>query len=153
MTSRRRQHTVDTPVRCHYADQPTRRPQCTLTAAVEFGTLALCVSCAARRSSVGKGQPPVALPTGSQVDVLAWIGAAHQHADAADRTLTAAVTRARQAGHPWSDIGAQLAVSRQAAQQRFTRASTHESTKQPTRGSRHQSPIAPDDKDKEATAD
>jgi len=139
--SRRRQRTVDTAVRCHYADQPSRRPQCTLTASVELGPLALCESCAARRSSVGKGQSSVALPAGPQVDVLTWIGAAHEHANAADRTLSAAITRARQAGHPWSDIGAQLGVSRQAAQQRFTRASGHPS------------PAAPDSKDKEATAD
>jgi hypothetical protein len=141
MTSRRRQHTVDTAVHCHYADDPTRRPQCTLTAAVQLGTLALCQPCATRRSSVGKGQSSVPLPAGPQLDVLAWIGAAHQHANAADRTLAAAVTRARQAGHPWSDIGAQLEVSRQAAQQRFARASGHAL------------PAAPDGNDKEATTD
>jgi len=152
MTGHRRQCTVDTAVRCHYAGDPTRRPQCTLTAAVQLGTVALCASCAARRSSIGKGQPPAALPAGPQVDVLAWIGAAHQHAKAADRTLSAAVTRARQAGHPWSDIGARLGVSRQAAQQRFTRASADESTKQPNA---HPDPgineTPPNDNDKEAT--
>ena len=153
MTSHRRQRTVDTTVHCHYADDPTRRPRCTLTAAVEVGTVALCQSCAASRSSVGKGQPPVALPAGRQVDVLAWIGAAHERLNAADRTLAAAVTRARQAGHPWTDIGTQLGVSRQAAQQRFTRASAHESTKQPTRASGHDSQAGHHDKDKEATTD
>ncbi|MBC7632003.1 hypothetical protein [Aeromicrobium sp.] len=103
--------------------------------------MALCESCADRRSSVGKGQSSVALPASPQLDVLAWIGAAHQHANAANVTLAAAVTRARQAGHPWSEIGTQLGVSRQAAQQRFTRAS------------RHASPAVPNDKDKEAPAD
>ena len=127
MTGPKRQHTVDTAipsaVRCHYADDPARRPRCTLTGTVAFGTLALCPSCAARRSTVGKGQPAVALPTGPTLDVLAWIRAAHHCANAADRSLTAAITRARQAGQPWSAIGAQLGMSRQAAQQRFTRAS------------------------------
>lgn len=127
MTGTKRQHTVDTSiptaVRCHYADDPARRPRCTLTATVAFGTLALCTSCAARRSTIGKGQPAVALPTSPTLDVLAWIRAAHHNANAAERSLTSAITRAHQAGQPWSAIAAQLGVTRQAAQQRFARAS------------------------------
>jgi hypothetical protein len=133
MTSPRRQHFVDAPRRCHYADDPARRPHCTLTATVRYGTLALCPSCHARRSTVGKGQRAVLLPPGPDVDVLGWIAIAHEHTLAAERALAAAVTGARQAGASWSVIGAQLGVSRQGAQQRFTRASGHESTKTATR--------------------
>ncbi|MGI8697635.1 MAG: hypothetical protein ACR2J0_00595 [Mycobacteriales bacterium] len=88
---------------------------------------------------MGKGQPPVTL-SGPDLDILDWIKTADQHATAAEHTLAAAVTRARQTGHPWSTIGAQLGISRQAAQQRFTpatptppRASGDESTTPATR--------------------
>lgn len=134
-TGRRRQRPVDTALRCQHADDPARRPRCTLTATVRFGIVALCASCQNLRSTVGKGQLPVALPEGPAFDVLGWIAAAHEQADAAERTLTAAVIRARQAGHPWSVIGTHLSVSRQAAQQRFSRASVRESTKRATRAS------------------
>lgn len=133
MTSPGRQRPVDTPRRCHYAEDPARAPHCTLTATVRFATLALCPSCHANRSSVGKGQRPVRLPPGPDIDVLGWVATAHQHTLAAERALAAAVTRARQAGASWSVIGAQLGISRQGAQQRFTRASGHESTKTATR--------------------
>ncbi len=141
MSTRRRQERVDTAVRCHYADDPAGRPQCTLTAVVRYGTVALCSTCRTRRSSVGKGTPPVTLPARSPINVLDWIGTAQQQATAAEHTLAAAVARARQAGHPWSTIGTRLGVTRQAAQQRFTpptrpnpkRASVHESTTTATR--------------------
>ncbi len=110
MTSPGRQQPVDTPLACYYADDPARRPRCTLTA-------------------TGKGQTPVPLPAGAAFDVLGWVATAHQQANAAEATLAAAVTRARQAGASWLLIGAQLGVSRQGAQQRFTRASARESTK------------------------
>ncbi len=134
MTSPRRQRPVDTPAqRCHYAEDPARRPRCTLTATVRFDTLALCPSCHATRSSVGKGQQAIPLPPGPAVDILAWVATAHEQTNTAERALLAAVTRARQAGTSWSMIGAQLGVSRQGAQQRFTRASAHESTTTATR--------------------
>lgn len=133
--TQRRQQPVDTAVRCHYATDPTRRPRCDLTATVRFGTVALCTSCQEARSTLGKGEPPVALPTGPAFDVLDWVAVAHEQTTAADRTLTAALTRARQSGASWSAICTQLGVSRQAAQQRFTRASGHESTKPATRAS------------------
>lgn len=119
MNSAPRQGHVDTAVRCHYADDPARRPGCTLTAVVRYGTVALCAACQTARSSVGKGTAPVALTAARELDVLDWIGTAHEQAAAAERTLAAAVTRARQGGHPWSTIGARLGVSRQAAHQRF----------------------------------
>lgn len=130
----RRQRPVDAhAVRCHYAADPSSRPHCALTATVRFGTLALCGSCNSRRSSIGKGQPPIPLPDAGPVDVLDWITTAHEQATTAEQVLTAAITRARQNGQPWSAIGAQLGTTRQAAQQRFTRASAHESTKRATR--------------------
>jgi hypothetical protein len=129
-----RQHLLDAPVWCSHATDPDRRPHCTLTATIRFGTLALCEPCASRRSTVGKGQPPVELPPGPSIDLLSWIGTAHHQAAAAERILTAAVTRARQAGLSWTAIGAQLGVSRQAAQQRFARTVTSQSAPPTARG-------------------
>jgi hypothetical protein len=127
--SPRRQQRVDTPMPCYYAADPARRPSCTLTATVRLGTVALCASCNAARSSLGKGQTPIPLPTGRPFDVLDWVATAHRQAVAAEATLAAAVTRARQSGASWTAIGAQLGLSRQGAQQRFTRASAREPTK------------------------
>jgi hypothetical protein len=118
--SPRRQQPVDGLRRCHYVDDPAHRPGCTLTATVRYGAVALCPSCNAARSTLGKGQTPVPLPAGPAFDVLGWVASAHQQAGAAEATLDAAVTRARQCGATWSVIGAQLGVSRQGAQQRFT---------------------------------
>ena len=129
MTSPGRQHLVDTPRLCYYAPDPAGRPACTLTATIRFGAVALCPSCNAARSTMGKGQTPVPLPTGPAFDVLGWVATAHRQADAADETLTAAVTRARQAGASWAAIGAQLGLTRQGAQQRFTRAPARKPTK------------------------
>jgi hypothetical protein len=121
MTGPHRQRPVDTPRPCHYAADPDRRPRCTLTATIQLGAVALCASCNAARSTLGKGQTPVPLPLGPAFDVLDWVATAHQQARAAEATLTAAVTRARQTGATWTAIGAQLGLSRQGAQQRFTR--------------------------------
>lgn len=132
-TGRGRQQGVDNAVRCQHATDPVLRPRCTVTATIRVGPVALCSSCHSRRSSVGKGQPSVAFPAGPTVDLLAWIRTSQRAADQAEQTLLAAVTRARQNGTSWTVIGTQLGVSRQAAQQRFTRASTHESTKWATR--------------------
>ena len=127
--SPRRQPPVDSPRRCHYAADPALRPRCTLTATLRYGAVALCPSCNAARSTLGKGQTPVPLPAGPAFDVLGWVASAHQQAGAAEATLAAAVTRARQDGATWSVIGAQLGVSRQGAQQRFTSSTT--ATKRP----------------------
>jgi len=115
-----RQQPVDSPRRCHYADNPGLRPGCTLTATLRYGAVALCPSCNTARSTLGKSQTPVPLPACPAFDVLGWVATAHQQASAAEATLTAAVTRARQGGATWSVIGARLGVSRQGAQQRFT---------------------------------
>ena len=123
MTSQRSQQPVDTQQPCYYAGDPAGRPACTLTATIRLGDIKLCPSCNAARSTLGKGQTPVPLPPGPTLDVLGWVATAHQQASAAEATLAAAVTRARQAGTSWTVIGARLGVSRQGAQQRFTRAS------------------------------
>lgn len=133
MTGPRRQRGVDSPLRCLHATDPVLRPRCTITATVRVGTVALCSSCHRRRSSVGKGQPSVTLPAGPTVDLLAWIRTAHQALAEAEQTLLAAITRARQNGTSWTEVGTQLGVTRQAAQQRFTRASVDESTNRATR--------------------
>ena len=121
MTSPQCQQPVDTALPCYYAADPARRPRCTLTATIQLGAVALCASCNTARSTLGKGQTPVPLPATAAVDVLGWVATASHQAKAAEATLVAAVTRARQAGASWSLIGAQLGLSRQGAQQRFTR--------------------------------
>ncbi len=135
MTSSHCQQPVDSALPCHYINDPTRRPRCTLTATIQIGAIALCASCNAARSTLGKGQPAIPLPTSAPFDVLGWVSTAHQQAGAAQATLTTAITRARQSGASWSTIGSQLGLSRQGAQQHFTRASTRESPNPPeTRG-------------------
>ncbi len=124
MTSASRQRPVDTRRLlqvCYYADDPTLRPRCTLTPSVQLGDLVLCASCNEARSTLGKGHAPVPLPPGPTFDVLAWVTTAHQQVITAETTLAAAVTRARQAGTSWSAVGAHLGLTRQGAQQRFTR--------------------------------
>jgi len=105
-------------IRCHYATQPTTRPDCQFLAAVRYGQLALCPSCDQRRSTLGKELSPTRLNT-THLDVLVWIEQAHRDLHSAEHDLAAAVHRARQQGQPWSAIGTSLQISRQAAQQRF----------------------------------
>jgi len=124
MNSPGRQQPVDTGdavAACYYAADPARRPQCTLTATIQLGAVNLCPSCNTRRSTLGKGQHPIPLPPGPPFDVLSWVTTAHQQVDTAEATLAAAITRARQSGASWTAIGAQLGLTRQGAQQRFTR--------------------------------
>jgi hypothetical protein len=135
MTRRGRQQDVDSAIRCLHATEPVLRPDCTVTAAVRVGPIPLCSSCHHHRSSVGKGQPSRALPTGPKIDLLAWISTAHPALEQAEQTLHATITRARHNGTTWTEIGTQLGITKQAAQQRFTRASLDESTKRATRAS------------------
>ncbi len=106
-------------VACHYARDPARRPHCTLTAEVALGAVVLCGSCAAARSTLGKGTVPAALPPGPAVDVLDWVARASLAAGQASRDLSAAVTRARSRGRTWAQIADRLGVTRQAAAQRY----------------------------------
>ncbi len=115
-----RQHHLDSrPVRCHYANQPTTRPHCHLTAAVRYGPAALCADCDTRRSTLGKGVTPHRLPPQPPLDVLRWITQTEQQIHQTQAELAAAVHRARTQGHSWTTIGAALHITRQAAQQRF----------------------------------
>ena len=118
MTPATRQRSIDAE-RCFNADDLSSRPDCTLTAVVRYGAIALCATCHPRRSTVGKGTASVALPAATSLDVLDWVSAAQDQAVAAQRTLTASVSRARHAGHSWSTIGTRLGITKQAAQQRF----------------------------------
>jgi hypothetical protein len=104
---------------CHYATSPASRPGCQVTAVVRRGTVPLCASCDAQRSTLGKGQPGTPLPAPAPTSVLDWIGRTHARLAGAEAELAAAVTRARQHGHSWADIGARLHITRQAAQQRY----------------------------------
>ena len=124
MTGLQRQQSVDSALACYYAGDPDARPRCALTATVRLGPVVLCPSCNAARSSLGKGQRPVPLPAGPELDVLGWVATAHHQARGAEANLAAAVTRARQAGASWTAIGAQLGLSRQGAQQHFARIHT-----------------------------
>ena len=119
----RRQHSPDTTTasRCHYAADPARRPHCTLTAEILLGATPLCGSCARARSTLGKGTVPAALPPGPVIDVLDWVSDASTAALQARCHLAAAVTRARSRGCTWTQIAGRLGITRQAAQQRFSR--------------------------------
>lgn len=106
---------------CHYAASPASRPGCQVTATVRRGGVPLCASCDALRSSLGKGQPATPIPATPQPAsaVLEWISQARARLADAQAELTAAVTRARQHGHSWAAIAERLAITRQAAWQRF----------------------------------
>jgi len=104
---------------CRYAGT---RPECQVLAAVRYGQLALCAPCDQRRSTLGKGTPPVSLPDPRG---LLEIAAARDACQLAEAELRQAVAAARHAGHPWSAVAAILAVSRQAAQQRFAHVGGH----------------------------
>ena len=119
-----RQHIVDArvdapPIRCLYADQPAHRPHCQLTAVVAYGAIALCADCDTRRSTIGKATTGRRLPPQDPLDILTWISHADTQLHQAHKELAAAVQRARTHGHSWTTIGERLAITRQAAQQRF----------------------------------
>ena len=101
---------------CYYALRPDQRPDCQYLAVVRYGPTALCADCDRRRSAVGKGTAPVAL---ADPAALVEILVARRNRAQADKVLHDAVARARTAGQPWSAVGAVLATTRQAAQQRF----------------------------------
>ena len=100
---------------CQYAGA---RPACQVLAVVCYGPAALCAPCDQRRSTLGKGTRPVALP---DPRALLQITAASRACEQAAADLRDAVAAARRAGHPWSAVAAILGGTRQAAQQRFAR--------------------------------
>ncbi len=104
---------------CRYA---AARPDCQVLACVRYGQLALCAACDQRRSTLGKGTLPARLP---DPGALLRIAAARDACERAASELRHAVAAARQAGHPWSAVAAILAISRQAAQQRFAPGTAH----------------------------
>ena len=104
---------------CRYAGT---RPDCQVLATVRYGQLALCAPCDQRRSTLGKGTRPVALP---DPRALLQITAASRACEQAAADLRDAVAAARRAGHPWSAVAAILGGTRQAAQQRFARTGGH----------------------------
>jgi hypothetical protein len=110
---------VDARRMCYYAGDPARRPDCEREAVVAYGAVALCSTCDARRSTVGKGLVGRSLLPGRDPSGLGAVVTAVSELRAAEEQLVATVASARRLGHSWSDLGAALGVSRQAAQQRF----------------------------------
>lgn len=104
---------------CCYA---AARLDCQVLASVCYGQIALCAGCDQRRSTLGKGTPPVRLP---DPQALLQVAAARDACEQAAAALRHAVGAARRAGHPWSAVAAILSVTRQAAQQRFAGAGQH----------------------------
>ncbi len=113
---------------CCYASS---RPDCQILAAVRYGPVALCARCDQRRSTAGKGTPPVWLP---DPHALLELGAARAARQRAEAELRHAVAGARRAGHPWSAVAAILGATRQAAQQRF---GSPDATPAPARNGAH----------------
>ena len=102
---------------CYYAGT---RPDCQVLAAVRYGQLALCATCDQRRSTLGKGIVPAALPPGPAVDVLHWVAQSCLAAGQASRDLDAAVTRARSAGCSWATIATQMGIGEGTARRAAT---------------------------------
>lgn len=113
---------VDAGVTCYYAGDPARRPACDHRAVVAYGAIALCRSCDARRSTVGKGIVGRSLVRGCDRRALAAVETAVGRLRAAEEELAHSVAAARHLGHSWGELGPALGVTRQAAQQRFGRA-------------------------------
>jgi len=111
---------VPPPIRCLYAYKPADRPDCQLTATVVYGTISLCTPCNQRRSTLGKGHAGRQLPV-HQPDPLDLLADAHTQVVTATEQLNSAVIRARQHHATWTAIATVLGITRQAAQQRFTR--------------------------------
>jgi hypothetical protein len=114
---------VDALVTCCYADDPALRPHCEHRAVVAYGPMALCRTCDARRSTVGKGIVGRSLVHGRDWSALETVEAGLRQLKAAEQQLVGAVAAARSLGHPWGELAVALGVTRQAAQQRFGKTS------------------------------
>ena len=112
---------VDAQTTCCYADNPVLRPDCEHRAVVAYGPMALCSSCDARRSTMGKGMVGRSLVHGRDWSALEAVETAVGQLATAEEQLAGAVVAARRLGHSWGELGVALGVTRQAAQQRFSR--------------------------------
>jgi len=112
---------VDAQTTCCYADDPVLRPDCEHRAVVAYGPMALCRSCDARRSTIGKGMVGRSLVHGRDWSALEAVETAVGQLATAEEQLAGAVVAARRLGHSWGELGVALGVTRQAAQQRFSR--------------------------------
>jgi len=112
---------VDARTTCRYADDPVLRPDCEHRAVVAYGPMALCSSCDARRSTMGKGMVGRSLVHGRDWSALEAVETAVGQLATAEEQLAGAVVAARRLGHSWGELGVALGVTRQAAQQRFSR--------------------------------
>jgi hypothetical protein len=114
-----RQGSLTDGLRCYYDDprHHAQRPDCEGVAVVTYGPTPLCATCDAMRSSVGRGSIARPLPGAELADL---IDAAQAAADAQHR-LGEAARAARHAGASWTQIGDALGLTRQAAQQRWSR--------------------------------
>ena len=110
---------VDAQTTCCYADDPVLRPDCEHRAVVAYGPMALCASCDARRSTMGKGMVGRTLIHGRDWSALEAVETAVGQLATAEEQLAGAVVAARRLGHSWGELGVALGVTRQAAQQRF----------------------------------
>ncbi len=110
-----RQDTL-TGLRCHHAGDTRLRPGCGGFATVAYGPIALCDSCNAMRSAVGREHTARKLP-GADLDRLAR---AIEGLRGAERALAEAVGSARHGGASWGQIGDIVGTTRQAAHQRWS---------------------------------
>jgi len=110
-----RQSTL-TGLRCHHAGDTVLRPHCEGIATVAYGRIALCGSCDAMRSAVGRENSARKLP-GPELDRLAR---AAENLKGAEQALAQAVGSARRGGASWRQIGDIVGTTRQAAHQRWS---------------------------------
>ncbi len=85
---------VDAHATCCYADDPILRPHCEHRAVVAYGPMALCRSCDARRSTMGKGIAGRSLVHGRDWSALETLEAAVAQLRAAEEQLAGAVVAA-----------------------------------------------------------
>ncbi len=114
-----RQQVLTPILRCYYDDARHRalRPHCEGVAVVAYGPTPLCASCDLMRSAVGRTNIARPLPG---VELTRLMDAARAAAEAANQ-LDRAACDARHAGASWTQIGNAVGLTRQAAQQRWSR--------------------------------
>jgi len=110
-----RQRTL-TDIQCHHFGDTILRPHCAGFATVAYGRVALCGTCNAMRSAVGREHAGRKFP-GADLDRLAG---AVDSLRQAERALADAVGAAHQGGASWAHIGDIVGITRQAAHQRWS---------------------------------